>query len=92
MSDEIRMTLLHHSTNDLIEELLMWRGLAAEHLDRIAELEAENNELTERVSMLDVTGVFQKLGEMRTIELVADLKEERDEAKAMVERFLRGEK
>ena len=41
MSDEIRMTLLHHSTNDLIEELLMWRGLAAEHLDRIAELEAE---------------------------------------------------
>ena len=40
MSDEIRMTLLHHSTNDLIEELLMWRGLAAEHLDRIAELEA----------------------------------------------------
>mgnify|MGYP001007050578 FL=1 len=92
MSDEIRMTLLHHSTNDLIEELLMWRGLAAEHLDRIAELEAENNELTERVSMLDVTGVFQKLGEMRTIELVADLKAERDEAKAMVERFLRGEK
>ena len=40
MSDEIRMTLLHHSTNDLVEELLMWRGLAAEHLDRIAELEA----------------------------------------------------
>ena len=41
MSDEIRMTLLHHSTNDLIEELLMWKGLAAEHLARIAELEAE---------------------------------------------------
>ena len=40
MSDEIRMTLLHHSTNDLIEELLMWRGLAAERLDRITELEA----------------------------------------------------
>ena len=38
-SDEIRMTLLHRSTNDLVEELLMWRGLAAEHLDRIAELE-----------------------------------------------------
>ena len=47
MSDEIRMTLLHHSTNDLIEELLMWKGLAAEHLDRIAELEAENNRLAE---------------------------------------------
>ena len=39
MSDEIRMTLLHHSTNDLIEQLLMWRGLAAEHFARIAELE-----------------------------------------------------
>ena len=41
MSDETRMTLLHSSTNDLVEELLMWRGLAAEHLARIAELEAE---------------------------------------------------
>ena len=39
MSDETRMTLLHSSTNDLIEELLMWRGRAAELLDRIAELE-----------------------------------------------------
>ena len=39
MSDEIRMTLLHHSTNDLIAELLMWKSLAAEKLDRIAELE-----------------------------------------------------
>ena len=47
MSDEIRMTLLHHSTNDLIEELLMWRGLAAEHLDRIAELEAVIDQLIE---------------------------------------------
>ena len=46
-SDEIRMTLLHRSTNDLVEELLMWRGLAAEHLDRIAELEGENNRLAE---------------------------------------------
>ena len=45
MSDEIRMTLLHHSTNDLIEELLMWKGLAAEHLDRIAELEKRTAEL-----------------------------------------------
>jgi BMFP domain-containing protein YqiC len=41
MSDETRMTLLHSSTNDLVEELLMWRGRAAELLDRIAELEAE---------------------------------------------------
>ena len=39
MSDETRMTLLHSSTNDLVEALLMWRGRAAELLDRIAELE-----------------------------------------------------
>ena len=52
MSDEIRMTLLHHSTNDLIEELLMWRGLAAEHLDRIAELEAERDQAKAIVSRL----------------------------------------
>ncbi len=42
MSDETRMTLLHSSTNDLVEELLMWRGRAAELLDRIAELENEH--------------------------------------------------
>ena len=61
-----------------IEELLVYfSGIverASKAESRIAELEAENNELTERVSMLDVTGVFQKLGEMRTIELVAYLK------------------
>lgn len=45
MSDETRMTLLHSNTNDLVEELLMWRGRAAELLDRIAELEAENGRL-----------------------------------------------
>ncbi len=45
MSDETRMTLLHSSTNDLVEELLMWRGRAAELLDRIAELEAENEKI-----------------------------------------------
>lgn len=39
MSDQTRMTLLHSSTNNLVEELLMWRGRAAELLDRIAELE-----------------------------------------------------
>ena len=39
MSDETRMILLHSSTNDLIEELLMWRGRAYQLLDRIAELE-----------------------------------------------------
>ena len=48
MSDETRMTLLHSSTNDLVEELLMWRGRAAELLDRIAELEEEIDQLTAR--------------------------------------------
>jgi len=46
MSDETRMTLLHSSTNDLVEELLMWRGRAAELLDHIAELEAKVDQLT----------------------------------------------
>ena len=46
MSDETRMTLLHSSTNDRIEELLMWRGRAYKLLDRIAELEAESERFT----------------------------------------------
>ena len=46
MSDQTRMTLLHSSTNDLIEELLMWRGRAYQLLDRIAELEAESERFT----------------------------------------------
>ena len=59
MSDEIRMTLLHHSTNDLIEELLMWRGLAAEHLDRIAELEAFVGKLIETGNRLSDDREYQ---------------------------------
>ena len=47
MSDETRMTLLHSSTNNLVEELLMWRGRAAELLDRIAELKNFINQLIE---------------------------------------------
>ena len=39
MSDQTRMTLLHSSTNNLVEELLMWRGRAYQLLDRVAELE-----------------------------------------------------
>ena len=37
---------------------------------RIAELEAENDELKERVAMLDVTAVYKSLGEMGYIEQV----------------------
>ena len=38
MSDETRMTLLHSSTNDLIEELLMWRGRAYNFLTALPSL------------------------------------------------------
>ena len=43
---------------------------------RIAELEAENAELKERVAMLDVTAVYKSLGEMGYIEQVTNLKAE----------------
>ena len=36
--------------------------------DRITDLKAENDELKERVAMLDVTAVFKSLGEMGYIE------------------------
>ena len=69
-SDEIRMTLLHHSTNDLVEELLMWRGLAAEHLDRIAELEGENNRLAELLhNELSSVEIATDLGNKRWVAL-----------------------
>ena len=38
--------------------------------DRITELKAENDELKERVAMLDVNSVFKSLGEMGYIEQV----------------------
>ena len=38
--------------------------------DRITELKAENDELKERVAMLDVTAVYKSLGEMGYIEQV----------------------
>ena len=66
MSDEIRMTLLHHSTNDLIEELLMWRGLAAERLDRIAELEQDlSNKETEYTDLWDdALALYARIAEL----------------------------
>jgi len=42
---------------------------------RIAELEAENAELKERVAMLDVTAVSKSLGEMEYIEQVTKLRQ-----------------
>ena len=41
--------------------------------DRITDLKAENDELKERVAMLDVTAVYKSLGEMRYIEQVDKL-------------------
>lgn len=78
MASEIRMTLLHHSTNDLVEELLMWRGLAAEHLDRIAELEEENETLKTACDILrgDNNLLFKRLmsietpGDLQTLKIV----------------------
>jgi len=66
MSDETRMTLLHSSTNDLVEELLMWRGRAAELLDRIAELENEH-----AVWLVGATNEIDRLN-ARIAELEAD--------------------
>ena len=43
---------------------------------RIADLDAENAELKERVAMLDVTAVYKSLGEMGYIEQVTNLKAE----------------
>ena len=63
MSDETRMTLLHSSTNDLIEELLMWRGRAYQLLDRIAELEALVDELKPYRDGYDPEEVFPPEGE-----------------------------
>ena len=60
MSDETRMTLLHSNTNDLVEELLMWRGRTAELLDRIAELEAAQRwiPVSERLPQIGVRVLF----------------------------------
>ena len=43
---------------------------------RIADLDADNAELKERVAMLDVTAVYKSLGEIGYIEQVANLKAE----------------
>ena len=44
--------------------------------DRITDLKAENDELKERVAMLDVTAVYKSLGEMGYIGQVANLEAE----------------
>lgn len=50
-------------------------GLAHKLRTRVAELEAENAGLKERVAMLDVTAVFKSLGEMGYIEQVTKLRQ-----------------
>lgn len=52
---------------------------------RIAELEAENAVLKERVAMLDVTAVYKSLGEMGYIEQVDKLNARIAELEAMVD-------
>jgi len=87
MSDETRMTLLHSSTNDLIEELLMWKSLAAEHLDRVTELEAENIRLgieyqRMRLALGDIAiNSKRALNESPTDQLTARWRQERQDDK-----------
>ena len=62
-------------SNKEIEYTDLWDDALALQA-RIAELEANNAELKERVAMLDVTAVYKSLGEMGYIEQVANLKAE----------------
>ena len=60
---------------------------------RIAELEAENVGLKERVAMLDVTAVFKSLGEMRYIEQTNRLHTRIAELEAVIDQLIEaGEK
>lgn len=87
MSDETRMTLLHSSTNDLVEELLMWKSLAAEHLDRVTKLEAENIRLgieyqRMRLALGDIAiNSKRALNESPTDQLTARWRQERQDDK-----------
>jgi hypothetical protein len=55
---------------------------------RIAELEAENAELKERVAMLDVTAVYKSLGEMGYIDQVDKLNARIAELKEVIEMLI----
>jgi len=65
-----------HSVRTVRLEQWNTRPIEDDLRKRIAELEAENAELKERVAMLDVTAVYKSLGEMGYIEQVANLKAE----------------
>ena len=72
--DDYRQLYVERNVNlEAISELEKQLGEANA---RIAELEADNAELKERVAMLDVTAVYKSLGEMGCIEQVANLKAE----------------
>ena len=65
--------------NALEEILTYFSGIverASKAESRIVELEAENDELKERVAILDVNSVYKSLGEMGYIEQVTNLKAE----------------
>ena len=57
-------------------------------VDYIAELEAENIELKERVAMLDVTAVYKSLGEMGYIEQVDRLTARIAELEGLVDELI----
>ena len=73
-----------HSVRTVTLEEWQTRPIEDALTARIAELEAENTELKERIAMLDVTAVFKSLGEMEHIEKVANLKAELDRAAARI--------
>jgi len=64
----------------MAEEILASRA-------RIAELEAENDELKERVAMLDVNAVYKSLGEMGYIEQVNRLNARIDELEGKIDQL-----
>ena len=77
--------------NALEEILTYFSGIverASKAESRIAELEAENAELKERVAMLDVTAVFKSLGEMGYIEQTDKLHTRIAELEAEIDEFL----
>ena len=75
---ELKYTVgqMNNIMSSSLEYFTNWKEAEKEYkllTARIAELEAENAELKERVAMLDVTAVYKSLGEMGYIEQVDKL-------------------